>query len=269
MIRKPAVGGIFYPSEKKELSALVDSYLKKAKKFSNLKTVKILIVPHAGLQFSGQTAAWGYKQLNKSYQRIILLGASHSAEFFGAAIWNQGSWETPLGLVKVDDNFAKGLINPNFQAHISEHSLEVQLPFLQRILSNFKIVPILLGQTNDFFIKDFSKTLMMNIDSNDLLLVSSDLSHYPNYKTAFKVDNETINSILTGDVELFRKSLQKNTGKNGVQTCACGARAIEVAMHIATLKKIKKISKLDYSNSGDAGADKKRVVGYTAICFCE
>jgi len=250
MIRKPAVAGIFYPSEKKELSVLVDSYLKKAKKSFNLKTVKILIVPHAGVQFSGQTAAHGFKQLeNESYKRVILLGVSHHSQFTGVSVWNEDNWETPLGSVAVEKFFLEKNVDPH--VHIFEHSLEVQLPFLQRTLSNFKIVPILLGQTNDFFIKDFAKKLSENITDNDLLLVSSDLSHYLDYETAIRVDSETINLILAG----------RNP------TNACGADAIKIALLAAKLKKINTILKLDYSNSGDTGGDKDRVVGYGAIGF--
>lgn len=274
MIRYPAVAGAFYPADKTNLINQINSFLKNAKKIEKEKHLAILIVPHAGYDYSGQVAAWGFKQIEEmNYSQVIILGSSHRDYFTNAAVYNKGVWETPLGTVEVDEDLASSLINQsnfieaNLEVHQQEHSLEVEIPFLQQVLSDFKIVPILLGRSSDEILESLAQAIANNFDDETLLVISSDLSHYPSYEVANKVDKETIDSILTGEINQFDQAIQKNQGSQGVDTCACGADAIKVGMMVAKKLGLETIKLINYANSGDTGPDKSRVVGYAAIAF--
>ena len=271
--REPIAAGSFYPNDKEILKDQVIKYLLKASlKISNNK-LRILIVPHAGYSFSGSVAGWGYKQIGKSsMDRIIILGVSHSAFFAGISIWDKGTWQSPLGKVGIDEEFSralikKGIVQQNLSVQYQEHSLEVQLPFLQQILENFKIIPILIGQTDIETLENLAENLAENFDKKTILIVSSDLSHYPSYEIAEKVDKATIDGILSGKIEKFEQTIEKGLDQFGVDTCACGADAIKVAMLVVHILGIKEIKLIKYANSADASGDKLRVVGYAAIGF--
>ncbi len=272
MIRLPAVAGAFYPADKKELVNQINRYFSCTKKVSE-KLLKILIVPHAGYDYSGQVAAWGYKQVEEDYKRVILLGVSHRVYFNKAAVFNRGSWQTPLGNVDIDEDFANTLIKQsnfieaNLGIHGDEHSLEVQLPFLQLVLADFKIVPILLSVSSQEDLEELAKSISHHFGNQTLIVISSDLSHYPAYSIAQKVDKETIQSILSGSLIKFNTKIKENLTQPAVETCACGAEAIKVGMIVASRLGIKDIKLLNYSNSGDITEDKSRVVGYASIGF--
>lgn len=267
-LRKPAVAGSFYPADPKKLDLVLSDLISQSKKIKLSGRIKILIVPHAGIAYSGPTAAAGFKQIEgQNYTRVIILGASHQAWFDYAAVFNQGVWETPLGIIEIDESLAKKIIDKNTniiadtKLHLAEHSLEVELIFLQKVLKNFKIVPILLSQTSDQLIANLAQKIAQNLDKKTLLVVSSDLSHYPPYEIANQVDKNTIETIISGKF--------KSIDYPGVQTTACGAEAIRVALKVAEIKKIK-FAKIKYQNSGDPpvggpAGDKNRVVGYAAI----
>ena len=158
-------------------------------------------------------------------------------------------------------------LEANESAHKSEHSLEVELPFLQQTLTDFKIVPILLGQTDDDFLASLAQAIAANFDDQTLLVISSDLSHYPDYQTANRVDNQTIEAIISGDLAKFAQIVSVNLDQPGVETCACGQQAIKVGLIMANQLKLKQIKLLNYANSGDVTNDKTRVVGYASIGF--
>lgn len=274
MTRTPAVAGAFYPADKTTLINQINGFLEKAEIAEEEETLRILILPHAGYDYSGQTAAWGFKQLEKqNYSKVIILGASHRTYFQEAAVYNQGSWQTPLGEVNIDEELTNSLINQsglikaNLAVHEQEHSLEVELPFLQKMLTDFEIVPILLGHSNKEVLEVLAEAISNNFDGQTLLVISSDLSHYPEYEVANKVDKETIDAILTGEVDEFSQKIEENLDQSGVETCACGADAIKVAMMVAKKIKSNKIKLLNYTNSGDTGGDKSRAVGYASIGF--
>lgn len=274
-VREAVVAGQFYPGSKEELNLMIDDFLTKAELPKLDPYIRALIVPHAGYVYSGQVAAYGYKALaGKNIDTVILIGNSHQEYFDGASIYPKGYFETPLGRVEIDAEFAQKLMEANDKiyfkesAHSEEHSLEVQLPFLQKVLpiSGWKIVPIILGNqpgASDILINAL-KPLM---NENVLLIASTDLSHYPNYEDAKYADNKTINGILTGKREEFRKAITNIEKENidNLQTCVCGHDAIEVVMG---LMEGKKSQLLKYANSGDVSVgDKSRVVGYAAIVF--
>lgn len=274
-VRRPAVAGSFYPAEEKELSVMIAGFLSQAKEATAEGKLKILIVPHAGLEFSGQIAGWGFKQIvGKDYTRVILLGVSHRTWFDYAAIFAQGEWETSLGGVVIDRDLAKDLLDEkqkilaDINPHQEEHSLEVELVFLQKVLKDFKIVPILLGQVSDETIDALGQKIAENLDGKTLLVVSSDLSHYPPWSVANQVDDLTIKAILTGSKDQFDKTIGELEAASypGVETCACGQQAISTALKVAEILQIKNFVKIKYANSGDLpGNDKERVVGYGAI----
>lgn len=275
-IRLPAVAGSFYSSQEKILKTEISQYLNQAKPIATGNLLKILIVPHAGISYSGRTSGWGFKQLEgQNFPRVIILGVSHRAQFDHAAIFGKGLWQTPLGKVLVDENLALTLINKeqNIIAddipHRDEHSLEIELIFLQKVLSDFKVVPILVSNPSEQLIDHLAQKISKHLDENTLLVVSSDLSHYPEYNIANKVDNETIKAVLTGRIELFEKTIQDLESKAypNLVTCACGQEAIKVALEASRILKLKDIKLLKYENSGDSGGDKNQVVGYAAIGF--
>jgi len=257
-IRFPAVSGEFYPENKKELERMIDIYLSQVEPFEIEGDVFGLILPHAGYVFSGQVAAYGMKAIeNKNFDTAILIGDSHLEYFEGVSIWTSGYWETPLGKLEIDNLLAKKIISfsdrffERDSTHLFEHALEVQLPFLQKTLKDFKILPIIFGSEN----KDWEKlaeAILENIkDKKILIITSSDLSHYLPYNQAQEIDRKTLNSIINFDY---------------YNLDACGKDAIKTLMKIS--EKLGAYGKiLKYLNSGDTFGDKLRVVGYGAVAF--
>jgi AmmeMemoRadiSam system protein B/AmmeMemoRadiSam system protein A len=273
-IRQPAVAGSFYPADKKELDQQLTVFFKKTEAVKISGKPRILIVPHAGIVYSGQVAVWGFKQIEgRDFKRIILLGGSHQAWFDHVAVDASGFWQTPLGKVEIDEDFTISLIDEDKKIMTdsspfsAEHSLEIELIFLQKILKNFTIVPILVSNPSDQLIDNLAQKIADNFDEQTLLVVSTDLSHYPTYEAANLADEETINGILSGNKETFVKTIKTVENKNypGLETAACGHKAIEVALKTAELLKIKDFQKIKYQNSGDVSGDYSRVVGYVSI----
>jgi AmmeMemoRadiSam system protein B len=271
-VRPPAVAGAFYPDDKAQLDKILTSLINQSEKITAEGKLKILLVPHAGIQYSGPTAAAGFKQIeNLNYRRVIILGASHRAWFNHAAVFAKGAWETPLGKVEIDENLAKNLINEsniladNFP-HREEHSLEVELIFLQKVLKNFKIVPVLVSQTDENLINNLAQKIAQNFDDKTLLVISTDLSHYPPYEIAKKVDSQTIEAILSGDEKKFSQTIQslENTGYPNLQTACCGHEAVKIGLKVGQLLKVN-WQKIKYENSGDTAGEKSQVVGYAAL----
>ncbi|MCH8328923.1 MAG: AmmeMemoRadiSam system protein B [Nanoarchaeota archaeon] len=244
--RNAAVAGAFYPASKEELESMLNEFLKNIPGI-NIKEPKALIVPHAGYVYSGQVAAYAYSLLkNSKKQKIILLGPSHTAYFNDVAADVNDYWETPLGKVKImQNNFPK-----LEEAHINEHCLEVQIPFLQKTLKDFEILPLVVGDINP---KEISKKIIPLLDDNTLLIISSDLSHFHDYDTAVSLDKNTIKAIQNLDCN-----------KAETEADACGKIPILTVIDIA--KKLKwKCKLLNYKNSGDVIGDKTRVVGYASF----
>jgi len=258
MIRKTAVAGAFYPAEAASIEAMVTGFLDKVplKKITDLRG---LIVPHAGYIYSGQTAAFGYKQLQNLPDRkynIFLLGPSHYV-FTTASVGDFESFETPLGPIRVNQTLCKELLKHadlEFfpQAHVQEHSLEVQLPFLKTCLKDFEIIPIVIGEASPQRLAEILSPYFLK--KENLFIFSSDLSHYNPYDVAKSIDQKSVELIRTIDVD------------NEEQIDACGRIPIQTAMHLAK-KHSCKIDQLDYRNSGDTAGDKGGVVGYSAFAI--
>jgi AmmeMemoRadiSam system protein B/AmmeMemoRadiSam system protein A len=275
VVRKAAAAGSFYPAKREELDNKLTSLLNKATK-KTTGSLRILIAPHAGLDYSGETSAFAFKQIEGGdYNKIIVLGPSHYHQFDDAALIADGSWETPLGPVEIDNTLAQKILSPEQKiiadpsVHVEEHSLEVQVIWLKKILANFKIVPILVSQPSEELISALAFRIAQNMDEKTLLVVSSDLSHYPNYETANQVDRQTMEAILSGNRTGFEQKMAELAQKKqpGVETLACGYEALRVGLEVAELLKLDAPQLLKYENSGDVTTNKDRVVGYGAIGF--
>jgi AmmeMemoRadiSam system protein B len=258
-IRKPAVAGSFYPDDEGELKKMIEEYLSKAEEVELQGKLRGLVEPHAGYIYSGPVAAYGYRLLARSKaKKIIILGPSHYGVFAGACEDESDFWETPLGRVKTKSIRERikesGLIEVYPQAHSMEHCLEVQLPFLQSVLDDFEVYPILTGEVDPAALADAIAGIL---DDDTVIIASSDLSHYLGYEEAKKVDSSANESVPSLDIESFI-----NEGD------ACGKTAILILMYIAK-KKGWKGKLLDYRNSGDTAGPKTGVVGYGCYAFYE
>ncbi|MBU0728630.1 MAG: AmmeMemoRadiSam system protein B [Proteobacteria bacterium] len=261
-IRKPVFAGTFYPAAEQDLRQNIQLLAAKAEHSRPAippdKSLKALIMPHAGYIYSGLTAAHAALVLqNQSFAKVIILAPDHRVGFTDAAVSAVLAYETPLGLIKLHADAQHLRNQTGFRAvpasDESEHSLEVILPFLQMYLGNFELVPIILGPSS---IEMITASLLPLLKPDTLLVASSDLSHYLPYDAAVKKDNETIQSIL----DLHPGLLIKNDNR------ACGTIPIQILMNIARHKSWEPVL-LHYSNSGDTAGDKTGVVGYTAIAF--
>ncbi len=276
-LRLAMLAGQFYPEDTTELESMLDEYLKQA--LSSDIVPQIVIVPHAGYVYSGRVAAYAFKTLqNSGYKRVVLISRSHQQYFDGVAADDSDIWQSPLGGVAVDKDFIKQLtssasvVKINSGPHAGEHSLEVELPFLQKVLGKgIKIVPLLFGDDNSETSLALADALGEEIDKDTVVVISSDLSHYPKYEDANYLDKKTIEAILTGDSEKFQRKIRELEilQKSGVATLACAEPAI-----ITGLALVKKLGLegllLKYANSGDYFSEtKNRVVGYAALVFYE
>ncbi len=263
-VRRPAVAGTFYPGNRLLLQRQVDGFLAKAKKVELEGELIALIAPHAGYIYSGPVAAYSYKQLEKrDFDIVILIGPSHRIGFAGASVYNHGSYQTPLGLVEVDSDLADKIIAQDKsiryipQAHIREHSLEVQLPFLQRTLKDFKIIPILISDPSLKNCRILADAIFKSREGKNVLIVAStDLSHYQPYSKACQLDKVTLDAILTLNPEEVAK-------KGDI----CGKAAVLTTLMVAKKLGADKAIILKYLNSGDTAGPKDGVVGYGAVAI--
>lgn len=263
-IRPAAVAGYFYPGSKEDLDVMVEGmYYTAAQKAKNAPaqaSPKALVVPHAGYVYSGVVAAQGYRLLeadSKQIKRVILIGPCHRGGFSGVALHSASHFETPLGLVAVDTAEVERVckkfsIMPLNEAHALEHSLEVQLPFLQKLLIDFSIVPILVGDVSSNYVAEIIEECWD--DKSTVFVISSDLSHYLPYDEAVEKDLETTKAILEYNVHQF--------GYNS----ACGGPAL-TGFLLAANKHHLQSHLVACCNSGDTAGDKSQVVGYGAYSF--
>ncbi len=279
-VRKPVVAGAFYPDSPKMLADQVDRFLANVSRESLPGRLIALVAPHAGYVFSGQVAAYAYKQVQgKTFDTVILIGPSHRASFPGVSVYDRGGYETPLGTVPINVEMArelmslKGSLRYVPQAHVSEHSLEVQLPFLQRALGNFRILPILIGPRCSFEELESLAQAVVQVAGGEqrvLIVASTDMSHYPAYAEACRVDRETLRVMEDFDARAMaeheRRCLKENIP--GLHCTLCGLQAVMVVMMAARELGADAVEVLKYANSGDVPVgDRDRVVGYCAVSF--
>lgn len=265
-IRRAAVAGAFYTASAKKLQEEVLEYLSQPEIPILKEEIIALVAPHAGYMYSGAVAGYAYKQIEgKNIQTVILLGPSHHYPLDKEiSVYCQGAFETPLGLVEIDEELAKKIINTNIkfipEAHRHEHSLEVQLPFLQSALKTFKIVPILTNDSSPEGCKRLATKIVNAIKEcnkkENIIVASSDLSHlsYPEIETAKKIDLMAIDSILKLD-------------PFNLQDIPCGEAGIATAILVAKELGAKSATLLKYTNSYEITGDRSWVVGYAAIAI--
>lgn len=278
-IRLPAVAGTFYPGDPVTLARVIDGYLAEAVRFE--PEPSILIVPHAGYVYSGGVAAHSFKQaLDRDYARVIILGFNHSASygFDGAAVWPAGAWRTPLGDVPIDVDFARQLLNTSTvfftdrAIHLDEHSLEVEVPFIQRVLPGVPIVPISIGRPTLENARAIADALTIGLADHpkSLVVVSTDLAHYPRYRDANRVDGSSLQAVMSLDtlaLEAWDKEAMSKRTPN-LHTTMCGKGPVLVAMMLAASIGAEQVTLIKYANSGDVPeGEQSRVVGYAAIEF--
>lgn len=280
-IRPAAVAGQFYPNEPGAITDQIQRYLNQAPEEKINGEIKAIIVPHAGYDFSGAVAAHAFKQLkSKKIKTAVVIGNSHKAYFDGAAIDDSDAWQTPLGQVAIDKELADklvktdGSIKYNSAMHASDHPLEVEIPFLQTSLEgDFKIVPIMFGNKADDTYKKLARGLKDNLGPDDIVVISTDMSHYPKYEDANKIDKETLEKIKIGKAEDLVAYVERieNSGYANEQTVLCSLDAVKTVLELASLAGWDKIDVLKYANSGDVPliGDKARVVGYGAVAFAQ
>jgi AmmeMemoRadiSam system protein B/AmmeMemoRadiSam system protein A len=264
--KDPAVAGTFYPADKKSLQESVEGFLSKAERVPTNGRLLAIISPHAGYIYSGQVASYGYKQIQGSgIKKVILIGPSHHSGFKGASVYTKGSFRTPLGEVKINERIAESLLNGTADVKFypepfeKEHSLEVQLPFLQTVLKDFTIVPILIGSPSRQTLEHLISKLTETLDDKTLLIASTDLSHYHDYQTAKEMDGKVIAAVerlsASDTWELLR------TGKAEL----CGGFPVIVVMETARRSGANLGVVFRYANSGDVTGEKDKVVGYASI----
>ncbi|MFW5805593.1 MAG: AmmeMemoRadiSam system protein B [Bacteroidales bacterium] len=274
-IRKPAVSGQFYTEDKDALNEALQSYYDNARLKKRTKPAKAVIAPHAGYIFSGQIAADAIVHLDpEKVKRVFVIGSSHHANFDGVSVYAGDAYDTPDGLVNIDKNTAEYLLNKHDfidfvpRAHHDEHCIEVEIPLLKYHLKDFNIVPLLIGSYTSAITDKLAKALTPWVsDPETAFVVSTDLSHFPDYNTAKKVDNETVQAIVSGKPDELISTMEKHKNQNipSLSTDICGWTSVLTIMKLFEGSGItwKKIST---GNSGDAVfGDHSRVVGYAAI----
>ena len=274
-IRPPYVAGAFYPADANELGKMIDGFLAHASAEKLEGSLVALICPHAGYQFSGGVAAYSYIQLKgRSYDRVVVIAPSHYEAFPFSSIYDGEAYRTPFGDVPVDHDFAAKLAKLSSSIKISdrghgevqghgEHALEDQLPFLQRVLGQFKMVPIVMGDPSYDACRALGIALAKAVQgTNTLILVSSDLSHYHPYDEAERMDHQILKTIEDWDY----LTLSQNTERD-IWRGPCGGGPIVAAMIAAERLGAHHAQILKYANSGDVTGDKSRVVGYGAVAL--
>lgn len=278
-IRHAVYSGSWYPGTKEELSSTVDTYLSQVEDIDLAGNIIGLVAPHAGFIYSAPVAAYAYKPLKgMSFDTVVILGNAHREGFIGAAIDSARAYANPLGQVDIDQELATQIVDKcksvtlNKKPHLQEHSLEIQIPFLQRTLKKgFKILPILFGYEPNNADKQLVEALIDVMQTKKILLVAStDLTHYPSWSDAKQIDAKTLEYIASMDVEKL-KVYDRSVRMKGVEnlSCAlCGLTATGVVMSVSQHLGGNNGRVLKYANSGDAEiGDRQRVVGYGAVAF--
>ena len=260
-IRHPAVAGTFYPARREVLEVEVRALLAKVVGGATSDRPKALIVPHAGYVFSGAMAASAYACLGKyaaGINRVVLLGPAHRVAIRGLALPDADAFATPLGVVELDHEAIKVIsslkqVGVSSAAHLAEHSLEVQLPFLQGVLGEFKLVPLVVGHASAEQVAEVLDRLWGGAET--LIVVSSDLSHFLSYEHASQIDRDTVDRILSlSELDSYQQ--------------ACGATPIN-GMLLSAKRHGLRPHLIGLCNSGDTAGEKSRVVGYASLVFTE
>ncbi|UWZ83610.1 AmmeMemoRadiSam system protein B [Occallatibacter riparius] len=273
-VRQPGVAGSFYPADPQALTAMMDDLLARAAPTAIPGQILAVAAPHAGYPYSGPIAAYTYAALKgRSYKRVVVIAPSHYEAFSFTSVYDGDGYATPLGTVAVDKEFARKLAKTGETIRLSgrgheptsrgaEHALEVQLPWLQRVLGNFELVPVVMGDQSYESSRDLGTALAKLIRDNDTLIVaSSDLSHYHAYKDAVRMDQQTLHAVEKWDYLSMSRNFEMRVWE------ACGGGPIVTAMIAAERMGATQAKVMRYANSGDTSGDRSRVVGYGAVAL--
>jgi len=262
-IRHQQVAGYFYSAERKKLQNDITLLLQSAKTEKSFDKIFGIVSPHAGYIYSGKTAAYVYNLIkDKHYKTVIVISPSHSEYFPGISIYDGDAYQTPLGVVEIDEDMTEKIIEGSriifrgIQGHRKEHALEVQIPFLQSVLKDFKIVPVVMGDQRKMFVDHLAERIAFAADENTLVVASSDMSHFYDSEEANILDSVVEKRINEFDFEQLLKDLEDKECE------ACGGGPIAALMKAASLKNINKSLVINRSDSGDVTGDKSEVVGY-------
>jgi AmmeMemoRadiSam system protein B/AmmeMemoRadiSam system protein A len=276
-IRPTVVAGSWYPDDPDQLAASIDGYLRDVKPIDGDPLA--VIVPHAGYQYSGAVAAYGFKQLeNREIETAVVLASDHQPPLSQPiSVWSRGGFDTPLGVATVNQQLAEQLVQHDAdirfdpQTHLSEHPIEIELPFLKRVSPDCRIIPVQIGSTEPSAVELLTQALDEVLPRTGVVVVaSSDLAHYPAYEDARRIDHATLGAIELADPEALRRTIRESMQGNtpNLATCACGEAPILVAMKFAAARGAEVSRVLHYANSGDVDSgDRSRVVGYGAVMF--
>jgi AmmeMemoRadiSam system protein B len=267
-VRPMAVAGSWYPRTAGALAEALDHDLRQADA-GPAGDVRAIIAPHAGLMYSGPVAAYAYRAAAAhAYDVVVLVGPSHFTGFDGVALWDEGRFETPLGPLTIDAVCAQALVAespviiPRIDVHGREHSLEMQLPFLRHLLPSVPIVPLLMGFQTPETILALGEALARALEGRRALLVaSSDLSHYQNAATAWRLDRVVLDAIVRFEPMALLDELEREP------THACGGGPMVSVMSAARKLGADDAIVLKYGDSGDVSGDKSAVVGYVAAAL--
>lgn len=261
VVRPPVVAGSFYPRDPDELAESIKaSFADAVRPAADVPPPKALVVPHAGYVYSGPIAATGYLRLApvaETVRRVVLLGPSHRVPLHGLAVSGADAFATPLGLVQVDDDARRSAlahhdVRLDDAPHAMEHSLEVQLPFLQTVLDSFELLPLVVGHVDAVIVAELIRALEGGDET--LVVVSSDLSHYEQYDIAKEQDRRTAAAVVALDADRI------------ADYDACGAYPLRGLLHWAGTEG-RTVEQLDLRNSGDTSGDRSRVVGYGSFAL--
>jgi AmmeMemoRadiSam system protein B/AmmeMemoRadiSam system protein A len=273
-IKEPNVAGGFYSADPKELSQQIDTFLAQASVSPIEEKIQAIIAPHAGYEYSGPVAAYDYKAISRQkYSTVVIIGPSHFFPFEGISVWSEGGFKTPLGVANIDTEFAQKLIDAGKRLSLplgslnvfeKEHSVEVEIPFIQKTFGNgVKIVPILMGNPDPQVCQKLALILNQLVGSRDdvLIIASSDMSHYFPYETANKMDAATLKAIGEENPEkLWNGCLITHEME------MCGVVPVTTVLLYAKERGLK-VRVLNHANSGDTTGDKSKVVGYSSVIF--
>ncbi len=262
-IRAPQVAGYFYPADPNQLKTEIKALLDISQPVKQYDKIFGIVAPHAGYVYSGKTAAHVYNLLRgKKYKRVVVISPSHSEYFPGISVYDGDAYETPLGIIEVDKEFADKLVENSrtifkgIEGHRKEHALEVQLPFLQSVLDDFKIVPVVMGDQGKMYVDELAEKLAELADDETLIVASSDMSHFYSKSEADRLDSIVEQRINSFDYEDLQRDLETRTAE------ACGGGPIVAMMKAAALKNKTHSEVIHRSDSSDVTGDTREVVGY-------
>jgi len=276
-VRPPAQAGQFYPGSKQALAQTIERFLKNAKKIDVDGEIVGLWAPHAGYEFSGQVAANGYRLIQgRKYEAVIVIGPSHYIPLEGGSIGDWNAYSTPLGEAAVDTQLVQKiksltrLVSCVPSAHRYEHSVEVQIPFIQTLLPGVPVVPMVVGNLSYGACEEIARAIVRAVQGRKVLLVaSSDMSHFPQYEDAYDVDLRVLDAVKTFDAKkiLQLSSSIMHRGVPGLDCVLCGPSALVTVMLVSRKLQADEVRILPYVNSGDISGERNRVVGYGAAVF--